>query len=125
MTSEFQIRVTIWSLVNRSSLHITGPKHAHRGMAFSPDQSLMAVLEVRLSCELRGQWTAPGCLHLALERQGWPDMIENTTHLSCKAHVLPPAGWPGSLTAQAKPTVSWHSASGCPVWSGAAVQASP
>lgn len=57
MTSEFQIRVTIWSLVNRSSLHITGPKHAHRGMAFSPDQSLMAVLEVRLSCdcEVNGQ----------------------------------------------------------------------
>lgn len=48
--ADFQIRMTIWSLVNRTCLHINGPKFADRGVGFSPDGSLMALLEVRSSC---------------------------------------------------------------------------
>ena len=69
VTSDFQIRITIWSLVNKSSLHITGPKHAHRGMAFSPDQSLMAVLEVSY-CDIARPMYSSRSLHSTLKRQG-------------------------------------------------------
>ncbi len=47
LVADFQIRMTIWSLVNRTCLHINGPKFSDRGFAFSPDGSLMALLEVR------------------------------------------------------------------------------
>ena len=97
VTSEFQIRITIWSLVNKSSLHVTGPKHAHRGMAFSPDQSLMAVLEVS-SGDIAGSINGSRLLALGTRPlRGGDDITESTTRLSRKAHSLPPTGQASSL----------------------------
>lgn len=46
LVADFQIRMTIWSLVKRICLHINGPKFADRGFGFSPDGSMMALIEV-------------------------------------------------------------------------------
>ena len=46
LVADFQIRLTIWSLVKRTCLHITGPKFADKGLAFSPSGAMMALLEV-------------------------------------------------------------------------------
>ena len=46
LVADFQIRLTIWSLVKRTCLHTNGPKFGDRGLAFSPSGSMMAVLEV-------------------------------------------------------------------------------
>ncbi|BDA42493.1 probable POC1 centriolar protein homolog A at N-terminal half [Coccomyxa sp. Obi] len=45
LVADFQIRMTIWSLVKRTCLHINGPKFADRGFGFSPDGSMMALIE--------------------------------------------------------------------------------
>lgn len=39
-------RITIWSLASKSFVYISGPKHATRGIKFSPDGEYMAVAEV-------------------------------------------------------------------------------
>ena len=85
MTSGFEIRITIWSLVNKSSLHIMGPEHAYayRTMALSPDQSLIAVLESN-HCDISR--SIDSSRMFALNPQGAWVTTESTTHLSCKAH---------------------------------------
>ena len=52
LVADFQIRMTIWSLVKRTCLHINGPKFADRGFGFSPDGSMMALIEVCKSRKL-------------------------------------------------------------------------
>ena len=47
VTADFQIRITIWSLVDRSCTYIKGPKHGTKGLAFSPDGQHLALAEVR------------------------------------------------------------------------------
>jgi len=78
LVADFQIRLTIWSLVNRSCLHINGPKFADRGLAFSPDGSVMALLEVR-------SWSLPRLHPAALRRQDGPEKtgfaLSTTQHI--------------------------------------------
>jgi len=46
LVADFQIRMTVWSLKARSAIYVRGPKHAERGLAFSPDGGRLAVVEV-------------------------------------------------------------------------------
>ena len=39
-------RITVWSLTSKSFVYISGPKHAAKGLKFSPDGKYMAVAEV-------------------------------------------------------------------------------
>jgi len=43
--SEFKLRLTAWSLIDKKVCHIKNPKHEKRGVDFSPDGKLMAVAE--------------------------------------------------------------------------------
>jgi hypothetical protein len=48
--SEFNVRLTVWSLVDKSVQYIQGPKHSgvnplQRGLVFSPNRKIMALLE--------------------------------------------------------------------------------
>ncbi|KAF5832905.1 hypothetical protein DUNSADRAFT_11055 [Dunaliella salina] len=43
--ASFQIRTTIWSLVDKKCTYLRGSKYAGRGLAFSPDGCLLAILE--------------------------------------------------------------------------------
>ena len=45
-TSKHGCRITIWSLTTKSFVYISGPKHAAKGLKFSPDGKYMAVAEV-------------------------------------------------------------------------------
>lgn len=42
-TSEFQLRLTVWSLVNTACVHVQWPKHASRGVSFTQDGKFAAV----------------------------------------------------------------------------------
>lgn len=46
-TSEFKLRITVWSLINKSVSYIKYPKHSTKGMDFSMDGKYMALLERR------------------------------------------------------------------------------
>ena len=46
VTADFQIRMTIWSLVDQTCIHVKGPKFPCRGLQFSPEGDMMAVAEV-------------------------------------------------------------------------------
>lgn len=46
LTADFGIRLSVWSLVDQSCIYLRGPKHLHAGLAFSPDNSLLAVAHV-------------------------------------------------------------------------------
>jgi WD40 repeat protein len=48
--TEFQLRLTVWSLVDKSVCHIRNPKHADKGLSFSADGKFMALAE-RLDCK--------------------------------------------------------------------------
>ncbi|KAK9816843.1 hypothetical protein WJX72_005821 [[Myrmecia] bisecta] len=45
VVADFQIRVTVWSLVHRTAIYVKGPKWPQAGLAFSPDGALMALAE--------------------------------------------------------------------------------
>lgn len=47
LVADFRVRLTVWSLVERKPIYLTGPKFADRGIAFSPAGDQLAVLEVR------------------------------------------------------------------------------
>ncbi|KAL0217988.1 hypothetical protein RCL1_008836 [Eukaryota sp. TZLM3-RCL] len=42
--ADFQLRLTVWSLISRSGQYIPFPKYSNQGVAFSPDGSMLAVL---------------------------------------------------------------------------------
>lgn len=42
-TSEFQLRLTVWSLVNTACVHVQWPKHASKGVAFTHDGKFAAI----------------------------------------------------------------------------------
>ncbi|ONK73503.1 uncharacterized protein A4U43_C04F32290 [Asparagus officinalis] len=42
-TSEFQLRLTVWSLVNTACVHVQWPKHASKGVSFTQDGKFAAV----------------------------------------------------------------------------------
>ncbi|KAF6989705.1 hypothetical protein CFC21_007007 [Triticum aestivum] len=42
-TSEFQLRLTVWSLVNTACVHVQWPKHAARGVSFTKDGKFAAI----------------------------------------------------------------------------------
>lgn len=46
-TSEFKLRITIWSLVNKTVSYIKYPKHSSKGIAFSKNGCYMAAAERR------------------------------------------------------------------------------
>ncbi|KAL0226438.1 hypothetical protein P9112_013762 [Eukaryota sp. TZLM1-RC] len=48
--ADFQLRLTIWSLVNRSGRYISYPKFSDKGICFNNDGTLMAVLR-RENCK--------------------------------------------------------------------------
>jgi dipeptidyl aminopeptidase/acylaminoacyl peptidase len=53
--SNFQLRLTIWSLTNKSSFYIKNPKFSgDRSLAFSPDKKYMALAERRDSNDYIG-----------------------------------------------------------------------
>lgn len=43
--SEFQVRLNIWSLLDRSVSYIKGPKFSRKGLGFSSDAKFMALIE--------------------------------------------------------------------------------
>jgi len=45
--ADFNIRMTVWSLVNKSCTYIKAPKFAAKGVSFSPDGKFMALAERR------------------------------------------------------------------------------
>eukprot|EP00887_Chlorella_sp_A99_P007526 scaffold2.g7526.t1 len=49
LTSDFAIRLSVWSLVDQSCQYLRGPKHA-AALAFSPDGGLLAVAH-RIDCK--------------------------------------------------------------------------
>ena len=46
--SEFNLRLTVWSMVDKSVQYIQAPKHANKGLAFSPNLKIMALIEKNL-----------------------------------------------------------------------------
>jgi len=46
-TSEFKLRITVWSLINKAVSYIKFPKHSNKGIEFSKDGQHMALLERR------------------------------------------------------------------------------
>jgi WD40 repeat protein len=42
-TSEFQLRLTVWSLVNTACVHVQWPKNASRGVSFTKDGKFAAI----------------------------------------------------------------------------------
>lgn len=49
LTADFNLRLSVWSLVDQSCQYLKGPKHAAAGLAFSPDGTQLAVMHVRLA----------------------------------------------------------------------------
>lgn len=50
LTAEFQVKLSVWSLVDQSCHHLPPPKHAEAGVAFSPDGTMLAVIQ-RWECK--------------------------------------------------------------------------
>ncbi|XP_047323921.1 WD repeat-containing protein WRAP73 [Impatiens glandulifera] len=42
-TSEFQLRLTVWSLVNTACIHVQWPKHGSKGVSFTKDGKFAAI----------------------------------------------------------------------------------
>lgn len=42
-TSDFQLRLTVWSLLNTACVHVQWPKHASRGISFTKDGKFAAI----------------------------------------------------------------------------------
>ncbi|KAL6980911.1 hypothetical protein U1Q18_022547 [Sarracenia purpurea var. burkii] len=42
-TSDFQLRLTVWSLVNTACVHVQWPKHASKGVSFTRDGKFAAI----------------------------------------------------------------------------------
>lgn len=42
-TSDFQLRLTVWSLVSTACVHVPWPKHASRAVAFTKDGKFAAI----------------------------------------------------------------------------------
>lgn len=47
LVADFQVKMTIWSLIDQSCLTLPSAKLAEAGLGFSPDGKMLAVLEVR------------------------------------------------------------------------------
>ncbi|CAA2997769.1 WD repeat-containing WRAP73 [Olea europaea subsp. europaea] len=42
-TSDFQLRLTVWSLLNTACIHVQGPKHGSKGVSFTKDGKFSAI----------------------------------------------------------------------------------
>lgn len=42
-TSDFQLRLTVWSLLNTACVHVQWPKHASKGVSFTQDGQFAAI----------------------------------------------------------------------------------
>ncbi len=65
LTADFNVRLSVWSLVHQSCVYLRGPKHAQAGLAFSPDGRLLAVAHVS-SGRVRVRVRACGLAHEVL-----------------------------------------------------------
>jgi WD40 repeat protein len=107
-TSEFQLRLTVWSLVNTACVHVQWPKHAARGVSFTKDGKFAAICTRRdckdyinlLSCH---SWEIMGVFAVdTLDLAGveWsPDdsaIVAWDSLLEYKVHVLSLLKFPGS-----------------------------
>lgn len=63
-TFKHHCRITIWSLTTKSFVYISGPKHAAKGLKFSPDGKYMAVAEVLMGAHGNHVPTLHTYLHL-------------------------------------------------------------
>ena len=43
--SEFNLRLTVWSMIDKSVQYIPNPKHSSKGIAFSPNKKILALIE--------------------------------------------------------------------------------
>jgi len=50
LTSEFQVKLSLWSLVDQSCHQLPPPKHPEAGLAFSPDGAMLAAIQ-RWECK--------------------------------------------------------------------------
>ena len=46
VVSDFGIKLSVWSIADRTATHLNGPKNPLQGLAFSPDGTIMAMAEV-------------------------------------------------------------------------------
>ena len=42
-TSDFQLRLTVWSLLNTACVHVQGPKYGSKGVSFTKDGKYAAI----------------------------------------------------------------------------------
>ncbi|KAL6321721.1 hypothetical protein AAG906_031233 [Vitis piasezkii] len=49
-TSDFQLRLTVWSLVNTACVHVQWPKHASKGVSFTQDGKFAAICTRHYGC---------------------------------------------------------------------------
>lgn len=68
--SEFNLRLTVWSMVDRSVQYIQGPKHSGndenaKGVVFSPNKKIMALIEKNMedSKDVIGLYDLSSALH--------------------------------------------------------------
>lgn len=52
VVADFQIRISVYSLLDKSVKTMTGPKYPDRGISFSPDGELLAYAEVQVQAKL-------------------------------------------------------------------------
>ncbi|KAK3278435.1 hypothetical protein CYMTET_13627 [Cymbomonas tetramitiformis] len=75
--ADFNIRMTVWSLANKSCTYIKAPKFPNKGCTFSPDGNFMALLERRdckdfISIFGTQQWSVAA--HFAIETSDAADI---------------------------------------------------
>lgn len=66
--ADFNLRLSVWSLQDKSYVHISSPKFPAAGVSFSPDGRVMAVGH-RKQCKDSGGWA--GWAGLFMQGLGW------------------------------------------------------
>ncbi len=102
--SEFNVRMTIWSLIDRSTCYISYPKYADKGLSFTSNGYFMALAERKetkdyVGIYYVGDWTLVS--HFAVETFDLQDLMwskDNTaiivldSVLECKFCIYSPTG---------------------------------
>lgn len=60
VVADFQIRLSVWSIADSSCTHLPGPKFGERGIDFTSNGTMMAVLEVTKRAPHREAWSGCG-----------------------------------------------------------------
>jgi hypothetical protein len=102
--SEFNVRLTIWSLIDRSTCYISYPKYADKGLSYTSNGYFMALAERKdtkdyVGIYYVGDWTIVS--HFAVETFDLQDLMwskDNTaiivwdSVLECKFSIYSPTG---------------------------------